>query len=84
MLDLRLTLLCFEINLLLYMQHAQEVVLSMHFRSCDRFVSGFPIEILQWGDSPPPIGAGQMGGYEAYMGGDLRVNFATFLRDVFC
>ena len=31
----------------------------------------------------PPIGGGQMGGDEAYMGGDLRVNFPTFFSEVF-
>ena len=35
------------------------------------------------GDMSPPIGGGQMGGDEAYMGGDLRVNFPTVFRDVF-
>ena len=30
------------------------------------------------GDMYPPIGGGQQGGDKAYMGGDLRVNFATF------
>ena len=36
------------------------------------------------GDMSPPIGGGQQGGDKAYMGGDLRVNFATYFRDVFC
>ena len=35
------------------------------------------------GDLSPPIGGGQMGGDEAYMGGDLRVNFQTFFSEVF-
>ena len=35
------------------------------------------------GDLSPPIGGGQMGGDEAYMGGDWREHFATILRDVF-
>ena len=35
------------------------------------------------GDLSPPIGGGQMGGDEAYMGGDLRVNFPTFFSKVF-
>ena len=30
------------------------------------------------GDLSPPIGGVQMGGDKAYLGGDLRVNFATF------
>ena len=35
------------------------------------------------GDMSPPIGGVQMGGDKAYLGGDLRVNFATFFRNAF-
>ena len=33
------------------------------------------------GDMSPPIGGVQMGGDKAYLGGDLRVNFATFFKE---